>query len=341
MPDTDTVPIAASGQVLVQPELGGSPDSWGAKTNVNWTRVVEACNTIWTTLTGKLAKASNLSDLANASTARSNLGVAIGSDVQAHDALLTSIAGLSFGANNFIYGAGSDTAAVGTVTAFARSLLDDTDAAAARGTLGAAIGSDVQAYSATLGSLSGASANGVSLVTAANYAAMRTNLGLVIGSHVQAVNANLTAFSGLSLIADRLPYADGTGTLSLTTFTPAGRSMAGAADAAAQKTLLSLNNVENKSSSTIRGEISAFNVTTALGYTPTSITGYTGAQTPSQIKTALGITKGDLSLGNVEDKSSATIRGETLAALGTSKINVSASAPSGGSDGEIWLQYTP
>lgn len=341
MPDTDTAPLTASGQVLVQPELGGSPDSWGAKTNVNWTRVVEACNTLWTAVTGKLAKASNLADLADKSAARTNLGVAVGADVQAYDALLGSIAGLSFGANNFIYGTGGDTAAVGTVTAFARSLLDDADAATARATLGAAIGSDVQAYNATLASLAGASANGVSLVTAVNYATMRTNLGLAIGTNVQAYGANLTAFSALSLIADRLPYADGTGTLGLTTFTSAGRSMVGAGDAAAQKTLLSLNNVENKSSATIRAEITSSNITDKLGYTPTSITGYPGAQSPSDIKAALAITKGDILLGNVENKSSATIRGETLTALGTSKINVSSSAPSGGVDGEIWLQYTP
>jgi len=52
------------------------------------------------------------------------------------DALLTSIAGLTFGADSYIYGTGSDTAAAGTITSFGRSLVDDASATAARTTLG-------------------------------------------------------------------------------------------------------------------------------------------------------------------------------------------------------------
>lgn len=71
-----------------------------------------------------------------ASGARTALGLAIGTNVQAYDALLQSIAGLTTSANQMIYLTGTDTAAVATITAYGRSLIDDADAATARTTLG-------------------------------------------------------------------------------------------------------------------------------------------------------------------------------------------------------------
>ena len=47
-----------------------------------------------------------------------------------------------------------DTWAEATLSAFSRTLLDDADASSARTTLGVEIGSDVQAYDATLASIS-------------------------------------------------------------------------------------------------------------------------------------------------------------------------------------------
>jgi len=86
----------------------------------------------------------------NASTARTNLGVAIGSDVQAYDAQLDSVAGWSAAqvttlgnigttttaADKMIYTTAADTFAETAITAFGRSLVDDAAASNARTTLG-------------------------------------------------------------------------------------------------------------------------------------------------------------------------------------------------------------
>jgi hypothetical protein len=69
-------------------------------------------------------------------TARTSLGVSIGTDVQAYDAGLASIAGLTTAADKIIYTTASDTYAVTDFTSFGRSLVDDADATAARTTLG-------------------------------------------------------------------------------------------------------------------------------------------------------------------------------------------------------------
>jgi hypothetical protein len=77
----------------------------------------------------------DLIDDADAATARGTLGLVIGTDVQAYDAGLNSIAGLTTAANNYIYTTASDTYTTGTITQFGRDLIDDADAATARGTL--------------------------------------------------------------------------------------------------------------------------------------------------------------------------------------------------------------
>jgi len=87
-------------------------------------------------LSGTVAIANGGTNASSAGDARTNLGLAIGTDVQAYDAGLNSIAGLTTAADNLIYTSASDTYAVTSFTAYGRSLVDDADATTARTTLG-------------------------------------------------------------------------------------------------------------------------------------------------------------------------------------------------------------
>lgn len=73
---------------------------------------------------------------ASASAARTNLGLAIGTNVQAYDATLTSIAALGTAADKGLYSTGVDTWAEFSLTSAGRALIDDADASAQRTTLG-------------------------------------------------------------------------------------------------------------------------------------------------------------------------------------------------------------
>lgn len=87
--------------------------------------------------------------------ARTNLGLVIGTDVQAFDATLTSIGALGTASDKIAYTTGVDTWAETALTGFGRTLIDDADAGTARTTLGLIIGTNVQAFDAQLSDVAG------------------------------------------------------------------------------------------------------------------------------------------------------------------------------------------
>lgn len=204
--------------------------------------------------------ANNLSE-GVAATMRTNLGLVIGTNVQAYDATLQSLSALGTAANLIAYTTGVDTWAETSLTAFGRSLIDDADATAGRVTLGVVIGTNVQAYDATLQSLSalGTAADriayttgvdtwaespitafGRSLIDDADATAGRVTLGVVIGTNVQAYDATLQSLATLGTAADKIAYTTGVDTWAETALTAFSRTLLDDADAATWRATLDI-----------------------------------------------------------------------------------------------------
>jgi hypothetical protein len=125
----------------------------------------------------------------------------IGVDLQAYDATLAGLASTTIGAADlYFYSTGADAFTSGTITSFGRSLIDDTDSSAGRTTLGLVIGTNVQAYDATLAGLAS------------------TTVGA----------------------ADLLIYSTGTDAFATSTITSFGRSLLDDTDAATARTTLGI-----------------------------------------------------------------------------------------------------
>lgn len=177
---------------------------------------------------------ANFAAAASEITALQAATAALPASYQPLDATLTALAAVITAANKLIYATGADTFSTTDLSAFIRTLLDDSDAATARTTLGA------QPLDATLTALAAVTtaadkliyatgsdafstadltAFGRTLIACANAAAALSAIG------AQAADAELTALAGLTSAADKLPYFTGSGTAALNNFTSFARSL--------------------------------------------------------------------------------------------------------------------
>lgn len=133
------------------------------------------------TLDSPLPIASGGTGAATASAARDALGLEIGVDVQAYDAGLASIAGLTTAADKGIYTTASDTYATFDLTSAGRALLDDANASAQRTTLG-------------LGTIATQNSDSIS-VTGGSMSGVAVTTGSINNTPIGASTANTGAFT--------------------------------------------------------------------------------------------------------------------------------------------------
>jgi len=261
-----------------------------------------------------------------------SLNLTVGTYTQAYDAGLTSIAGLTTASGSYLYATANDTYTTGVITAFGRSLVDDTDASAGRTTLGLVIGTDVQAYDAQLADVAGLSPtdNGVIIGNGTNFvvesaATLKTSLGLTIGTDVQAYDAELAAIAGLTSAANKGIQFTGAGTAAVFDLTTAGKALLDDADASAQRTTLGL---------AIGTDVQAYDAQLAdvAGLSPTDNGVIIGngtnfvVESAATLKTSLGLTIGtdvqayDAELAAIAGLTSAANKGIQFTGAGTAAV---------------------
>lgn len=124
-------------------------------------------------------------------------------DAQPLDATLTALAGVSTSANQLIYSTGSDQFSTTSITSLGRDIIDSDTTASAQTALGLVIGTDVQAYDADLGTLSGMQAGAASALALLTS----TEIGILDGATVTTAELNIIDGS-TSATATTLAQAD-------------------------------------------------------------------------------------------------------------------------------------
>ena len=128
-----------------------------------------------------IAVANGGTGATDASTARTNLGLAIGTNVQAYSSTLAAVAGGTYTGATSITTLGTIATGVwnGTAIAVANGGTGATTAATARTNLGLAIGSDVQAYNSSLAAIAAGTWTGASSITTVGTLSSLTSSGAI------------------------------------------------------------------------------------------------------------------------------------------------------------------
>ena len=189
----------------------------------------------YASVSGALIAANNLSDLTNKTTARQNLDLEIGVDVQAYDAQLADVAGLSPADNNFIVGNGTNFVAESGSTArtsLGLGSIATQDSSNVTVTGGSINGTTVGGTTAAAGKFTTLEATGVATVSAGSVSAPAitttgdTNTGVFFpaadtiafsegGAESMRIDSSGNVGIGTSSPATRLNIADSGGGVSL------------------------------------------------------------------------------------------------------------------------------
>lgn len=162
---------------------------------------------------------------------------------QDKDATLTALAALVGSANKVPYFTAEDVLALMTVTPFARTILDDVDAATMRATLDifnkSEVGNAISTAVSALVASSPAALDTLNELAAAlgNDANFATNITNALANK-QDKDATLTSLAALIIDADKMIYGTGTDTFSTTTLTAFARTLLDDANGAAMFTTM-------------------------------------------------------------------------------------------------------
>jgi hypothetical protein len=187
----------------------------------------------------------------DASSARTNLGLAIGTDVQAYSSVLDGAITAFDTADAIAYSSASGVVASSSITSFGRTLIAQSGATEARTELG--LGS-IALQDAGSVAISGGTISGITDLAiadggtgASSAADARTNLGLAIGSDIQAYDAGLASIAGLTTAADELIYLTGADTYAVSPLPSYSRDFLASGNSAADaRNVLGLGDLSTK-----------------------------------------------------------------------------------------------